>query len=405
MEKKKLLGVLLVATLSVIGIYYLSAASNRVKIVTTTHGPNPIGSDTSVLNTIDEANTSLVDGKIAIDVTIDNSKSAEIIYAFNNDTNLNSIKTDLINNVSSKATALESNNVKQGVIYTTEDGISFDPFVNTGTSTKFESVKNMTASDTDVTKLITLLTTAVSDFESSDNKYLVLFTSTLPALSTDNINDIKNLISSTNAKLIVYSINSTDSESALTDIFGTDNVIKINEESGVINYTLINYPSTVTYSEASAKEDVNMEILFDDFIYNNFSIEDIKVSKGNAIYDETTHKIIVDEFDLNANEDFKLTYNLQIKSVVDSDYINKNLRTNKQIRVTMVAPDGIRQGFYPADNKINEDECAPVISILEEAITNPKTGVYDYVIAGACLIAVAMIALVVMNNKKEFNRI
>ena len=73
MEKKKMLGVLLVAIISVIGIYYLSAASNRVKIVTTTHGPNPLGSDAFVVNTIDEAKTNLVDGKVAIDVTIDNT--------------------------------------------------------------------------------------------------------------------------------------------------------------------------------------------------------------------------------------------------------------------------------------------------------------------------------------------
>lgn len=408
MEKKKMLGVLLVAIISVIGIYYLSAASNRVKIVTTTHGPNPLGSDAFVVNTIDEAKTNLVDGKVAIDVTIDNSKSAEVIYAFNNDSNLNAIKTDLINNVVSKANALTGNAVTQGVIYTTGEGVSYDPLVDAGIDAKLNTVKTVDASATDASKLKTLINNATNSFTSADNKYLVLFTGTLPSLSSDEVNDVKTLVTSMNTKnikLIIYSISSTDTESSLVDIFGNGNVVKVDQTGGVINYSLIDFNSDVTYGATTAKQDVNMEILFDDFIYNNFNIEDIVVSKGSAIYDNETHKIVVTEFDLASNEDFKLTYNLQVKSKVDADYINKNLRTNKQIRVSMVEPGNVVTGTYPADNRINEDECSPIISILEEAITNPKTGVFNYIIIGACLMAVALATLIVMNNKKEFNRI
>lgn len=407
-EKKKLFGVLLVAIASVVGIYYLSAASNRVNIVTTTHGPNNFGSDAFVINKIDETKTDLVNGKVAIDITIDNSRSAEVIYAFNNDNNLNTYKTDLINNVVVKANSVASSNVKQGVIYTTSEGNSYDPLNISGIDTKLNSVKTVDASAGDSTKLITLLSNASNAFESGDNKYLILFTSTLPTLSTDEINNIKSLITTMNTNnihLIVYSIVSSETESQLTDIFGSGNVVKVNDVSGTVDYGVIDFTSDINYGATTAKEDVNMEVTFDDFIYNNFEIKDITVSKGSAIYDETTHKIIVTEFDLASNESYKLTYNLQIKSKIDANYINKNLRTNRQIKATMVEPGNVVTGTYPKDNRIDEDECSPVIMMLEEAVTNPKTGVYDYIIAGACIMAVALISLIVMNSKKEFNKI
>ena len=62
-------------------------------------------------------------------------------------------------------------------------------------------------------------------------------------------------------------------------------------------------------------------------------------------------------------------------------------------------------GTFPATNLIEDDICSPLIKVLEEAVTNPYTGVYDYVIAGACMLAVALVTLVIMNRNKEFSRL
>ena len=126
----------------------------------------------------------------------------------------------------------------------------------------------------------------------------------------------------------------------------------------------------------------------------------IAVSKGTVAFDKDNKKIVASKVDLDQNEDYKITYNLQIKSVVDSTKVNLDLRTSKQVNITLNNLGTDINGNFPATDRIDDDICSPVIQILKEAVDNPYTGVYSYVIAGSCMLAVALITLAVLNKKK-----
>ena len=94
---------------------------------------------------------------------------------------------------------------------------------------------------------------------------------------------------------------------------------------------------------------------------------------------------------------------MKIKDVVDSNVIESlTLRTNRQIVVTQ---NGNEIGTYPSNERIDDQVCSPTIIILKETVVNPQTGIAEYIIAGACMLSVALVTLVIMQSKKEFNRI
>ena len=93
---------------------------------------------------------------------------------------------------------------------------------------------------------------------------------------------------------------------------------------------------------------------------------------------------------------------MAVKGTVDASLVDKvSLKTNRQIVVTQGSS---RLGNYPADDKIDDQICSPTIKVLS-SVNNPKTGIANYIIAGACLLAVAGITLVVINSKNQFDRI
>jgi len=156
--------------------------------------------------------------------------------------------------------------------------------------------------------------------------------------------------------------------------------------------------------EFLALNDLFLAVSFDYIIlYRNFDIKDIKADYGQARYDNATNKIIWEAGNIKTNQVVRLTYYLSLKSVVDESIIESiDLRTNRQIIVTQ---SGQIIGTYPADDQIDDQICSPTIMILREAIDNPKTGVTNYVILGACLLSVAAITIVMLNRKSQFNRI
>ena len=79
------------------------------------------------------------------------------------------------------------------------------------------------------------------------------------------------------------------------------------------------------------------------------------------------------------------------------------MRTSRQIKVYENASQLI--GIYPSDDEIEDSTCSPQIKITSGSVTNPNTGIADYIIPAACLMAVALITIVILNSKNEFNRI
>lgn len=73
----------------------------------------------TILNTIDTSKSDLNNGKVAINITIDNSKPTEVIYLIDNAESTSTMKSGLIDTIKSNATSLEAlTNMKQGVITT-----------------------------------------------------------------------------------------------------------------------------------------------------------------------------------------------------------------------------------------------------------------------------------------------
>ena len=124
MKKKIIIASIIICT-SVLGIFSLNAANNRVKIVSENYATKQLSNDgMHITNIINTANTDLVNGNIAIDITIDNSKNTEIMYAIDNSNSMSSIKENLIETIKKRAKELEGiGNIKQGIV-TTTDGVT-----------------------------------------------------------------------------------------------------------------------------------------------------------------------------------------------------------------------------------------------------------------------------------------
>ncbi len=398
MKRKFLCGAMLLGAIA-FGVTSLSAATNRVKIISNSGGEKELGTDgTKIVNRIDESKTNLVDGKVAIEIAVDNSKDVTAYYAFNNDTNLATSKDALITKVKGLTDNLAQRSVKQALYFTNDDNISIK--ASTTGVVNYEDLTAAAASETTPAKL-TALISGLKDMAKSSSDYIFLFTSTLPTLTDAEKTALATLVTeakATGAQFVVYSIDSTTDDSILNDIFSSTNVIKIDSTSNGID--TIAFDTIVATGFMSAKKDVTTEIILDDHIIDNFEIKDLAVTKGTVTFDKDNKKIVASKVDLDANEDYKITYNLQIKSVVDSTKVDFKLRTSKQVNITLNNLGTDINGNFPATDKIDDDICSPVIQILKEAVDNPYTGVYSYVIAGSCMLAVALITLAVLNKKK-----
>ena len=398
MKRKFLCGAMLLGAIA-FGVTSLSAAANRVKIVKNSGGVKELGTDgTTLVNRIDETKTNLVDGKVAIEIAVDNSKDVVAYYAFNNDTNLATAKDALITKTKALTDVLATRSVKQAIYFTNADTIG----VNAST-TGVVDYAGLTAASGTATDAATLtaLISDLKDVVKGASDYVFLFTSTLPTLSDGEKTAISTLVNearATGAQFVVYSIDSTTDDSTLNELFGSSNVIKIDTTANGID--TIAFDTILATGFMSAKKDVTTEVILDDYIIENFEIQDLAVSKGTVAFDKDNKKIVASKVDLDQNEDYKITYNLQIKSVVDSTKVNLDLRTSKQVNITLNNLGTDINGNFPATDRIDDDICSPVIQILKEAVDNPYTGVYSYVIAGSCMLAVALITLAVLNKKK-----
>lgn len=392
MRKKIFFGVLLLALVtSLIGANVkLSAAGNRVEIKTRNEAVKQISDDGATLtNIINETKTNLEEGTVFVDVTISNRIApTEIIYAVDS-----VIKSDSENKIATAAKSFETTNgtlVKQGLIYFDEEVI-YEPLENN----KIEDYLTEAASHSNIDKVSsTSINSVVSKYSQDTDKVLVMFVSTL---STDEeLEAINTLITSnTDLTVVVYSVG-LDSASINTLREKLNNAT-IHTIDSINNLSSINIGNVATISE---KNNVNTRISFDKAVYESFNIKDVTSTKGTITYDDATKTINLPNLNIDANEVVVVSYTLQLKTDVNPIYVGQALRTSRQVLLS-----GDIQAELPETNKIEDGGCSPEIIILEEAVTNPRTGVAEYLIAGSCMLAVALITLVIMNNKKEFNRI
>ena len=224
---------------------------------------------TNILNTIDTSKSEFEKGKVAIEITINNSKKTEVVYVVDNGS-ANTIKTELIDVIKTKASNLASyNNLYQSVITNTNEGIVYKPF-DTNISNSLEEVKALASGENG--SFDTLLSEANSKFSTDTvNKVIVLFVSDMGSKTTDEITAIKTQVDAyktAGVNVIVYGL-------GLADYTNFDNVFASTTkyQTTTTDLSTISFESNIVSLIPSNKTAVATKISFDYYILNIFEIK------------------------------------------------------------------------------------------------------------------------------------
>lgn len=400
--KKKIFGGLLILLVGFMNVTPVLALAHAVSIVKENDAVKQLSPDgMTILNTIDTSKSDLNNGKVAINITIDNSKPTEVIYLIDNAESTSTMKSGLIDTIKSNATSLEAlTNMKQGVITTSNGELIYKPLDSKNITTSLDEIKSLAVGS--VGEYDKMFEKASSEFTKTvNNKIIVAFLTNMGTKTPEEIAALKNMINTykTNGiNVVVYGIDLAD-QTNFESIFESSTRYVLTSA----NLSTIAFKGNVLSTLPGLKDKIATKVSFDNYILNNFEISDVKATQGEATFDKSTNEVVWGVGDIEPNTSVTLTYTLTVKSVVDETLVNTaRLRTNRQIKVL----ENSREiGTFPADNKIEDEECGPVIKLLPETVKNPDTGIFNYVIGGSCILAVALITLVILNNKNEFNRI
>lgn len=384
--------------------FSLKAATNRIEIVHNNHLlETKQDNGYNFLNTINTEKSDLVNGNLEIEITLDNSKQTEIFYVVDNGKKMSEIKNEFIDILKTNAKVLEGMyNVKQGVITTTDGTTSFKDLDNQNIEMQLESIKSIDSSNNDGELLASIDKAAASFSEGgrkTNRKFIVIALASLPNDTTS----LKAKIDEYNKNGIQFFVYGAkqENDTAINQIFEK----AIDKKTNNNMFSSIDIVSAVKNDLPNSR---NMEIAltFDSFITNNFDIKNIKTDQGRIVnYDADKKEIDWKIGQIGTNEITKLTYTLSLKSAVDESVVEKmTMRTNRQV---IFKENTTHITKLPNDDEIDNENkrCSPTIRILREAIDNPKTGLTDYLVFGLCLISVASVTLLILNSKKQFNRI
>lgn len=403
--KKKIFGGLLILLVGFMNVTPVLALAHAVSIVKENDAVKQLSPDgMTILNTIDTSKSDLNNGKVAINITIDNSKPTEVIYLIDNAESTSTMKSGLIDTIKSNATSLEAlTNMKQGVITTSNGELIYKPLDSKNITTSLDEIKALAVGS--VGEYDKMFEKASSEFTKTvNNKIIVAFLTNMGTKTPEEITALKNMINTykTNGiNVVVYGIDLAD-QTNFESIFESSTRYALTSA----NLSTIAFKGNVLSTLPGLKDKIATKVSFDNYILNNFEISDVKATQGEATFDKSTNEVVWVVGDIEPNTSVTLTYTLTVKSVVDETLVNTaRLRTNRQIKVLEILENSREIGTFPADNKIEDEECGPVIKLLPETVKNPDTGIFNYVIGGSCILAVALITLVILNNKNEFNRI
>lgn len=407
--KKRLLGIFVMISICLLNITPLMAATTyKLDIVKQNQGKKQLStSGANILNTINLDKSDFAKGKVAVDVIINNSKSVSIMYAVDNSSSMQNVKGSLASTLTEKYEILGNNYpaVAQGISYRgilneTENTISMSPQVGT-TGNIFGAYSNETGIGEDGSVFIAM-DSAVRALKNSgsESKILVVFVGNMGTEDESTLKTtIDSYINNDGINIVAYGVNLSDTTS-FDNVFA--NATRYNVTTDTLSNINLNELMATENTGAVALNNVAVNISFDTYILDNFDINNVTVTQGEAAFADNEINWGADNID--ANKTVTLSYELQLKSNIDTSLVNKaTLRTSRQIKVYENASQLI--GIYPSDDEIEDSTCSPQIKIISGSVTNPNTGIADYIIPAACLMAVALITIVILNSKNEFNRI
>lgn len=406
--KKRLLGIFVMISICLLNVTPLMAATYKLDIVKQNQGKKQLTtSGANILNTINLEKSDFAKGKVAVDVIIDNSKSVSIMYAVDNGSSIQNVKSSLASTLTEKYEALSGSypTVAQGISYRgivneSENTISMSPQVGT-TGNIFGAYSNESGIGEEGT-IFSAIREAVILLKKteSQNKILVVFVGNMGTEEESTLKaTIDSYINNDGINIIAYGVNLSDTTS-FDNVFA--NATRHNVTTDTLSNINLNELMATENTGAVTLNNVATKITFDSYILDNFDITNVTATQGEAAF--TDNEINWGADNIDANKTITLSYELQLKSNIDTSLVNKaTLRTSRQIKVYENASQLI--GIYPSDDEIEDSTCSPQIKITSGSVTNPNTGIADYIIPAACLMAVALITIVILNSKNEFNRI
>lgn len=406
--KKRLLGIFVMISICLLNVTPLMAATYKLDIVKQNQGKKQLTtSGANILNTINLEKSDFAKGKVAVDVIIDNSKSVSIMYAVDNGSSIQNVKSSLASTLTEKYEALSGSypTVAQGISYRgivneSENTISMSPQVGT-TGNIFGAYSNESGIGEEGT-IFSAIREAVILLKKteSQSKILVVFVGNMGTEEESTLKaTIDSYINNDGINIVAYGVNLSDTTS-FDNVFA--NATRYNVTTDTLSNINLNELMATENTGAVTLNNVATKITFDSYILDNFDITNVTATQGEAAF--TDNEINWGADNIDANKTVTLSYELQLKSNIDTSLVNKaTLRTSRQIKVYENASQLI--GIYPSDDEIEDSTCSPQIKITSGSVTNPNTGIADYIIPAACLMAVALITIVILNSKNEFNRI
>lgn len=406
--KKRLLGIFVMISICLLNVTPLMAATYKLDIVKQNQGKKQLTtSGANILNTINLEKSDFAKGKVAVDVIIDNSKSVSIMYAVDNGSSIQNVKSSLASTLTEKYEALSGSypTVAQGISYRgivneSENTISMSPQVGT-TGNIFGAYSNEAGIGEEGT-IFSAIREAVNLLKKteSQSKILVVFVGNMGTEEESTLKaTIDSYINNDGINIVAYGVNLSDTTS-FDNVFA--NATRHNVNTDTLSNINLNELMATENTGAVTLNNVATKITFDSYILDNFDITNVTATQGEAAF--TDNEINWGADNIDANKTVSLSYELQLKSNIDTSLVNKaTLRTSRQIKVYENARQLI--GIYPSDDEIEDSTCSPQIKITSGSVTNPNTGIADYIIPAACLMAVALITIVILNSKNEFNRI
>lgn len=406
--KKRLLGIFVMISICLLNVTPLMAATYKLDIVKQNQGKKQLTtSGANILNTINLEKSDFAKGKVAVDVIIDNSKSVSIMYAVDNGSSIQNVKSSLASTLTEKYEALSASypSVAQGISYRgivneSENTISMSPQVGT-TGNIFGAYSNESSIGEEGT-IFNAMREAVILLKKteSQSKILVVFVGSMGTEEESTLKaTIDSYINNDGINIVAYGVNLSDTTS-FDNVFA--NATRHNVTTDTLSNINLNELMATENTGAVTLNNVATNITFDSYILDNFDITNVTATQGEAAFTDNEIKWGADNID--ANKTVTLSYELQLKSNIDTSLVNKaTLRTSRQIKVYENYSQLI--GIYPNDDEIEDSTCSPQIKITSGSVTNPNTGIADYIIPAACLMAVALITIVILNSKNEFNRI
>lgn len=370
MKVKKLFMVGCILLIGLINLPLLNAANNRLEIVQKAKQYLFKTSEGDVVGSLRQeiVEEDLVNGKITIELTLNNAKNSEIVYVFNKSNsetlidNFKSLTEDIFTETGTEYNKISSILVSEQLIV--------KPFSQTITEAAkgVEEIGQETVGDG--ATLNDAIESALSSFSSScENKIIVI------ADETNSATDLTSQITAdvSDVTIIYY----TSTAETIENVINVDNIEDLN---AAFQGTLIPTKTGTAITMPVAT-----------YIVENFDISLVD-NPTNAVLDEDTKAIQWNVGDVKPNQVEKIRYSLNLKSVVDDSIIGLDLTINE-------APIIVFNGNTVQNTAANQ--CSPIIKILNEAIENPKTGVANYIVFGAVLLAVGSVTYLVSRKKVQ----